>query len=270
MTNRRLFAAAAALLGVALIVLGARYARRMNGGGSDEPITVELLANPTPVAPISMKTIDGKTITADAWRGKVVIVNFWATWCPPCRAEIPDLVALQQKYHDQVQVIGISEDDDPPEAVQKFADEYHINYPIVMKTPEIEKAFPGVYALPTSFVIDREFKLQQRHVGMLNAARTEAETRVLAGLTTDAKIARVEDSTKKLIKDAAQATKIPGVDLQSLPPAKRAVALQKLNAENCTCGCGLPVAACRINDPTCSISLPIAQKIVAEVAGVKN
>src|SRR5262245_3237221 len=125
MTNRRLFAAAAALLGVALILLGGRYARHIRGG--DEPITVELLANPTPVAPIPMTTIDGKTITPDAWRGKVVIINFWATWCPPCRAEIPDLVALQEKYRDQLQVIGISEDDDPPAAVQKFADQYHIN-----------------------------------------------------------------------------------------------------------------------------------------------
>ena len=98
---------------------------------------------------------------------------------------------------------------------------------------------------------------------MLNAATTEAEMRSLAGLDVDTVVERVDaiDETKQMIKDAAQATKIPGVDLDGLSPTARAAALERLNAETCTCGCRLTLAACRINDPTCSISLPLAKKV---------
>ncbi|MSO45339.1 MAG: TlpA family protein disulfide reductase [Acidobacteria bacterium] len=272
MDNKRALAVVAGVAGVALLALGVRYSYRVAGLWGDpgdladggEKIKIQLLVNPVTLTPVTMRTLDGKTLSSADWRGKVTIVNFWATWCPPCLAEIPDLVALQDKYRDQLQIIGISADEGSPEVVQKFADQYHINYPIVMKTPELEKAFPGVYALPTSFVIGRDLKVEQKHVGMLSAVRTEAETRVLAGLSANVEIERVEDSTKQLIKDAAQATKIPGIDIEKLSSDKRAAVLRQLNADNCTCGCGLTLAACRINDPTCSVSLPIAQKIVAD------
>ena len=119
-------------------------------------------------------------------KSKVILVNFWATWCPPCREEIPDLIALQEKYRDQLQIIGVSQDSGRPIKCARFAAEHGMNYPVVMTTPEIEKLFPGVYALPTSFIIDREGRIAQKHVGMLNAALTEIETRALAGLDADA------------------------------------------------------------------------------------
>ena len=210
-----------------------------------------------------MRDIDNRPISADTVRGKVLIVNFWATWCPPCRAEIPDLIALQDKYRDQLQIIGVSQDEAGVDVVRKFAAEQHMNYPVVMSTPEIEKIFTGIYALPTSFIIDRESHIVQKHVGMLNANTTENETRYLAGIGRNVTVEYVEDEKKTLIKNAAQATKIPGVDLDKLTPAARAACLQQLNTETCTCGCTLTLAACRINDPTCSISLPLAQKIAA-------
>ncbi|MFN2456508.1 MAG: TlpA disulfide reductase family protein, partial [Pyrinomonadaceae bacterium] len=116
--------------------------------------------------------MDGRPIATAALRGKVVIINFWATWCPPCREEIPDLVALQTKYKDQLQIIGISQDSGSVEDVRQFAKAHGMNYPTVMSTPEIEKLFPGVYALPTTFILDREGRLAQRHIGLLNASRT--------------------------------------------------------------------------------------------------
>src|SRR5262249_1085529 len=154
-----------ALLIVAGVWLGVRYVRNREAGSGSGPATVQLLKAPPTVPAVTMRTIDGRTISSPDRRGKVTIVNFWATGCPPGRAESPDLVALQEKYRDVVQVIGISEDEDPPEAVRKFADEYHINYPIVMRTEALAKAFPGVYALPTSFVIDRNLQVMQKHVG---------------------------------------------------------------------------------------------------------
>jgi thiol-disulfide isomerase/thioredoxin len=232
----------------------------------DGKIALQFYRNTPAMADVVMTDVDGRSISTASLKGKVVIVNFWATWCPPCRAEIPDLIALQNKYRDQLQIIGVSQDETGPEVVRQFATEQRMNYPIVMSTPEIERIFTGIYALPTSFVIDRNAQIVQKHVGMLNAATTEGETRLLAGLSVDATVEYVEDETKALIKNAAQATKIPGVDLDSLSPAAKAECLKQLNTEHCTCGCNLTLAACRINDPTCSISLPLAQKIAAAAA----
>src|SRR2546430_14103896 len=84
-------------------------------------MALQFYRNPAAVADVMMKDVDGRPITTASLKGKVVIVNFWATWCPPCRAEIPDLIKLQDKYRDQLQIIGISDDDDPPALVKKWA-----------------------------------------------------------------------------------------------------------------------------------------------------
>jgi L-2-hydroxyglutarate oxidase LhgO len=105
-----------------------------------------------------------------------------------------------------------------------------------------------------------------RHVGMLNPQTTELEAQYLSGTLTNVKVERVEDETKALLTKAAQAKEIPGVDLAALTAEQRTEALKALNAENCTCGCELTLAACRINDPACSVSLPIAQKLVERIA----
>jgi thiol-disulfide isomerase/thioredoxin len=231
-----------------------------------EAAVVQLLKEPVPVADFSLTDLDGRTIASADLRGKVVLVNFWATWCPPCRAEIPDLIKLQEKYGDKLVVLGISEDEVPPAEVKAFAIEQKMNYPIAMTTPQLSKVFRGVSALPTTFVIDRDGKLEQRHVGMLNAEQVELEAQVLAGLNKNARVDRVEDPARARLENAAQATSIPGVDLAKLTPAKRTEAIKALNADDCTCGCGLTVAECRINDPTCSVSLPIAQKMVEKIA----
>ena len=180
----------------------------------------------------------------------MVLVNFWATWCGPCRVEIPDLIALQQKYPDQLVVLGISEDEGDIPLVKKFAAERNINYPLIMATPEIRRLFPDVMALPTTFVLDRDGKLVQKTVGLLNAKETEAGTRILAGLQANAEIVRVEPDKALGVDNVAQVKDVPGIDLATVPPDKRTEVLLALNAEACTCGCGLTVARCRIDDPT--------------------
>ena len=184
-----------------------------------------------------------------------------------CRAEIPDLVALQEKYRDTLQVIGISEDEAGVDVVKRFAAEHRINYPVAMMTPEIEKLFPGISALPTSFIFDRESRIVQKHVGMLTARTTEYEARHLAGLPVNVAIEEFDQTQGLKIVNGAQATSIPGIDLASLPIAKRTEALQKLNAQPCTCGCDLTLARCRVDDPSCGISLPLAQQIVKQISG---
>jgi thiol-disulfide isomerase/thioredoxin len=226
--------------------------------------TIRLYRDPVRIPAFTVTDLDGRKISSDSWRGKVVFVNFWATWCPPCRAEIPDLVALQKKYRDQIVVVGISDDEGPVEQVRRFAADYDVNYPIAVNTPEVRKIFKGVAALPTTFVLDTEGRLVQKHVGQLQAARTEAEARVLAGLETDVKVERVDDSDKARLEAAAEAKDLPGLDLNKLSSTQRRAALQELLSTDCTCGCGLTLAVCRLDDPDCPVSLPQARQVVAK------
>jgi thiol-disulfide isomerase/thioredoxin len=253
---------------VGLFVAAFRYTRRVSEqlNGTTGPVTLRFFRDPKPLQVFTMYDLDHREVSTSDWRGKVVLVNFWATWCPPCRAEIPDLVALQEKYRGRLQIIGVSEDEGSPEEVRRFAAEYKINYPIVMSTPELGQYFPNVYALPTTFVIDRGMRLVQKHVGMLKPAVTEMEARSLAGLEVNSSIEQVDPDQPVKLENAAQVTSIPGVDLARLSPAQRLKAVQKLNSEGCTCGCGLTIAKCRVDDPKCPVSLPRAQAIVDEVA----
>jgi thiol-disulfide isomerase/thioredoxin len=250
---------------VAAAVTACKAGRENSAEAAGEPIQLRFFKNPATVPDFTLHDLDGHSISSASLRGKVALINFWATWCGPCRAEVPDLVALQSKYRDQLQVIGVSEDEGGAEIVRSFAAAHQVNYPIVMLTAELEQIFPGVHALPTSFVLDRDGRIVQKHVGMLTRATTEAETRVLAGLPSTATVEEVDQTQGLKLENGAQLTSIPGVDLAKLPADRRSEALQKLNGQPCTCGCDLTVARCRVDDPACSVSLPLAREIVAQI-----
>jgi cytochrome c biogenesis protein CcmG, thiol:disulfide interchange protein DsbE len=269
MSPRRLIVATLSAIAFVLLIAGmVRYTRRVEAGLREGVSAgpVKLLKERPEIAAFTAPDLNGQPVSMAALRGKVVIINFWATWCPPCRAEIPELIALQSKYKDTLQIIGISQDSGSLEEVRQFAREHGMNYPIVMSTPEIEKLFPGIYALPTSFILDHDGRMAQKHIGQLNASLTETETRALAGLDRNVEIVYVEDADKVRLANAAQANKIPGIDLSTLSPERRAQALQALNTEQCTCGCGLTLAQCRLDDPDCGVSLPLAQELVKKIA----
>jgi len=268
MTPRRALVVVLLVGAVALALVSARYKAQSTGtsaqaAASGDTITLHFFRNPGKIQDVSMRDLDGRAIELTSLHGKVTLVNFWATWCGPCRAEIPDLVALQNKYRDQLQVIGISEDEVSSDLVRRFTADQGVNYPIVMLTPELEKVFSGVRALPTTFLLDREGRLVQKHFGMLTMATTEAETRSLAGLPVNATVEEFDQTQGLKLENGAQLTSIPGVDLAKLPADLRSAALQKLNAQPCTCGCDLTVARCRVDDPSCGVSLPLARQIVA-------
>ena len=270
MSPRRAFVIVILVGAVALIYDAARYSREAHSAeppaASGDPIALRFFKNPAPVADFTLRDLDGRTISASSLRGKVTLINFWATWCGPCRAEIPDLVKLQEKYRDTLQIVGVlAEDESSTEVVRKFVADFKMNYAVVMPSHEFEKKFTGMAALPTSFVIDREGRIVQKHVGMLNRETVEAEARHLAGLPVNASIELVDQAVGLKLENGAQARNIPGVDLTKLSVARRTEALQKLNGQPCTCGCDLTVARCRVDDPTCGVSLPLAKKIVQEI-----
>lgn len=120
-----------------------------------------------PKAPAwELKDVDGKPVKSSDFEGKVVILDFWATWCPPCKAEIPGFVELQKKYGDKgLVVIGVSLDEQGPQIVKPFMKQFGVNYPVTMGDPKIVQDFGGIAAIPTTFVIDRNGKILARHVG---------------------------------------------------------------------------------------------------------
>ena len=174
--------------------------------------------------------------------GKVVLLNFWATWCPPCREEIPDLIELQNKYDGRLQIIGLSVDTGSPETVERFAEERKINYPVAIASPELEAKFGGVMGLPTSFLVDTEGRVVQKHVGLHDPVLYDREIRILLSLPVEAKIEMFEDTGQILLANAKNATELPGVDLSKLTLAQKKAALRQLNEQKCTCGCNLTLA----------------------------
>jgi thiol-disulfide isomerase/thioredoxin len=280
MTERRALVLVFVIGALMVTWAASRYARQVNRAGvhvvdaaaadtGEDAVKLRFFRNPAAAPVLAARDLEGREISTASLRGRVVLLNFWATWCPPCRAEIPDLIALQEKYKDRLQIIGISEDEGGVDGVKRYAAEHKINYPIVMMTPEIEKMFPGISALPTSFVLDRDSRIVQKHVGMLTARTTEYETRHLAGLPVNASIEEVDQTQGLQLVNGAQTMTIPGIDLARLSPARRTEALQKLNAQPCTCGCDLTVARCRVDDPSCGVSLPLAREIVKQIAGTE-
>ncbi len=116
----------------------------------------------------SLTDLNGSTISLEEIKGNVIFINFWATWCPPCRQEIPGFIELYEKYKDDgMVIIGISLDRGGPNVVNQFMQEFGISYPMAMATREFYEAYePGQY-IPTTFVIDRLGNLKEKHVGFM-------------------------------------------------------------------------------------------------------
>ncbi len=227
---------------------------------------IRFIQEPDAAPELSVKGMDGKDVSLTAMRGKVVLLNFWATWCGPCRMEVPDLVELQKKYPERLQVIGVVVDDEDQEAVRSFAKRYSMNYPIAMATNEMRFRFGGVPALPTTFVIDTQGRVVQKHVGLLDPMLYETEVRALLGLPIDARVETFQDTGEVFLAHANRASELPGVDLSGLILEKKNAALHRMNEETCTCGCKYTLAQCRIYDSACHVSRERTANIVAETA----
>jgi peroxiredoxin len=117
----------------------------------------------------TLKDADGKVVHLSDYRGKVVLLDFWATWCGPCKIEIPWFMDLERKDKDKgFEVLGVAMDDEGWEAVKPFAMQLGINYRLVMGNDETAQMYGGVDALPTTFLIDRSGKVAAVHVGLAN------------------------------------------------------------------------------------------------------
>ena len=123
-----------------------------------------------------LKDLDGKEVSLASYKGKVVLLNFWATWCGPCKAEIPGFVELQEKYRDKLTIVGYSVDD-TAELARKYAAEYKMNYPILLGEgrEDVQDAFGPIWGIPASFIISKDGTVCRKHMGIAPKAVFEKE-----------------------------------------------------------------------------------------------
>ncbi|MGA3210878.1 MAG: redoxin domain-containing protein [Terriglobales bacterium] len=167
------------LLVILLILFAvAIYETRRHGPGSAHPGAPPRAVQS--VAPdFSLLDLEGQQLALANYKGKVVLLDFWATWCVPCRAEIPHFVAFQVKYREQgLQVVGISMDDGP-KPVREFYQEFKINYPVAIGNAQVADAYGGVLGLPVTVLIGRDGRIQARYVGVVEMPVLEEKINAL-------------------------------------------------------------------------------------------
>ena len=168
-----------AIVAAAMLYFGVHAARR---DSNDAPM---ILGKTTPAPDFTLESLDGQSVTLSTLKGKAVLLNFWATWCGPCKIETPWLVELQNQYGNQgLQVVGVAMDDSGKDEIEKFARQMGMNYPVLLGKEAVGDEYGGVPALPESFFIGRDGKIVDRIIGL--QGRSEIEDAVKKALDTRA------------------------------------------------------------------------------------
>ena len=137
----------------------------------------------------SLTALDGKTVKLSDFRGKAVLLNFWATWCEPCKIEMPWFVDLQKKYGPQgLQVVGVAMDDASPKDIAEFAQKMSVNYPVLVGKESVGDQYGGIPYLPSTFYISRDGKVVDRVFGLVS--RSEIENNIQKALGQQGQVAQ--------------------------------------------------------------------------------
>jgi thiol-disulfide isomerase/thioredoxin len=174
-------------LAVALLIYAAARMSRLPAD-ADSAFSAKAVAKGSVAPDFQLTSLDGKELKLSDFRGRAVIVNFWATWCGPCKIEMPWFVELNKKYAPQgLTILGVAMDDSGQGEIAKFAKEMGVNYPILIGKEKVGDAYGGVPGLPTTFYIDRNGKIMDRVVGIVG--RSEIEAAIQKALATSPGIA---------------------------------------------------------------------------------
>lgn len=169
LTNRLTTALAACLL-----LWACGEAASVESGSTAE--AAQTVASTEAAPDFALETADGDVVRLSDYTGEVVLVNFWATWCGPCKIEMPWFIEFQRKYKDRgFRVIAISLDEEGWDVVRPYAEDLQANFPIVLGDKKTEEAFGGVAALPTTFIIDKQGIIHNRHTGLVSKGDYEDE-----------------------------------------------------------------------------------------------
>ena len=164
----------------AMIYTGAYKSRMSSVQALDkESLSGQIVGKQAP--DFELETLDGKKVKLSDYKGKAVLLNFWATWCGPCKIEMPWFVQFEKDYRDQgFEIVGVAMDDSKKEAIADFAKEMGVNYTILRGKESVGELYGGVMGLPTSFYIGRDGKIVGEHQGL--NSRSDIEDKIKAAL----------------------------------------------------------------------------------------
>lgn len=265
-----------AALIIAVVVIAGLYAanrfwiKPTLSAHADNPAVASATSGKNPAAPaFTLTDIKGEQLSLGAFRGKVVLLNFWATWCGPCREEIPGFIKLQQRYGPQgFQIVGISMDDSPG-PVGPFYKEFHMNYPVAMGNAKLGALYGGIYGLPTSFLIGRDGRIYDDVPGEVDMARWQQEIESLLAMSPNEEAKNFKpagESAKVSLETPAEANSpVPGIDVTKLSKVQLARYKDVLTKAQCTCGCNMNVLQCRMNDNACAVSHDMAKAELSKI-----
>ena len=161
------------LVVVAFVVALMLYVGYHKARHSEGPRTTRLTQS-SPAPDFSLESLDGKTTRLSDFRGKAVLLNFWATWCGPCKIEMPWFVDFQKQYGSQgLQIVGVAMDDASKEDIGKFAKDMGVNYPILIGKEAVGDQYGGIPGLPETFLIARDGKIVDKIIGLRGKAEIE-------------------------------------------------------------------------------------------------
>ncbi len=193
-----------------------KYAQQQRKHG-----TIRLVGNVQGVrAPdFTLTSLDGRKVKLSDYRGKTVLLNFWATWCPPCKVEMPWFEDLQRQYaKDGLVVVGIAMDDSDPASIAKFASQLGVNYQVLLGTDQVSDDYGDVQYLPTTFYISRNGTIVDKMTGLLE--RKDIEEAVKKALNSSPTPASVQQNQARMASDSAAVTlapKAPAADALEVP-----------------------------------------------------
>ena len=176
--NRILFLSAALGAGIISMVSGCGKPQAVDAAPGATAAALPALPVLGPAPAWQLKDVNGNLVRSEQFKGRIVVVDFWATWCGPCKVEIPGYIELARKYSDDLTIVGVSVDQGGVGMVKAFVEKNGMNYPVVMFDEGILAAFGGVEAIPTTFLIDRTGQIRDRKVGAEHTA--DYEKKILA------------------------------------------------------------------------------------------
>jgi thiol-disulfide isomerase/thioredoxin len=229
-----------------------------------------------PLAPdFTLTDINGAKLSLSDYKGRVVLLDFWASWCGPCRIEIPWFVEMQERYRDQgFAVLGVAMQD-TQDSVGNFYQQFHLNYPVAMGNAQLAALYGGIYGLPTSFVIGRDGRIYAQHSGTTGAVIFQKEIEQLLADKSqdeDTDFTPAGEPEEIEVGTPGEANPdVPGVDISKLSPAELAEYKKQLDGAKCTCGgCKFSLLQCRRDDTTCPVSRKAARDMLKQMQDAKD
>jgi thiol-disulfide isomerase/thioredoxin len=241
------------------------------------PAAANQAASPDyPTAPaFTLSDIFGRPLSLDQYRGKVVLLDFWATWCGPCRSEIPGFIQLQKTYASQgFQIIGISEDQGGAGPVLDFYKQEGLDYRVALDNGKVGQLYGGVIGIPTTYLIGRDGRIYSKVPGAVAADYFEPAIKTLLASSPGEEVKNfrpLDGSENAQVETPAEANSpVPGIDVTKLSKAELTRYEEELSKQQCTCGCQMNVLECRKTDPNCETSRQLARDVLNKMDKAKH